>query len=100
MIGIRRFADRCIADSVPPAASAQVIREKAHTLAAVFQYVFVAIFICCGRGHDIVAGIAFSGCASALAYLDDTDSYSTNEIAIYWNTPFLYLLSSYMVEYK
>ena len=36
----------------------------------------------------------------ALAYLDDTDSYSTNEIAIYWNTPFLYLLSSYMVEYK
>ncbi|MCR5652537.1 MAG: glycoside hydrolase family 9 protein [Ruminococcus sp.] len=26
-------------------------------------------------------------------YVDDQESYSTNEIAIYWNSPFIYLLS-------
>ncbi|MCR5339687.1 MAG: glycoside hydrolase family 9 protein [Lachnospiraceae bacterium] len=33
-----------------------------------------------------------TGKASALCYIDDEMSYSTNEITIYWNTPLVYLL--------
>ncbi len=32
----------------------------------------------------------------ALSYVDDADSYTTNEIAIYWNSAFVFLLSSLM----
>ncbi|MBR4760959.1 MAG: glycoside hydrolase family 9 protein [Lachnospiraceae bacterium] len=35
-----------------------------------------------------------TGKASALCYIDDEMSYSTNEITIYWNTPLLYLLTA------
>lgn len=34
----------------------------------------------------------------AKCYLDNNQSYSTNEVTIYWNSPFIYLLSSQMQE--
>ena len=32
--------------------------------------------------------------ANAKRYIDNAESYSTNEIAIYWNSPLTYLLAS------
>lgn len=34
----------------------------------------------------------------AKCYLDNNQSFSTNEVTIYWNSPFIYLLSSQMQE--
>lgn len=34
----------------------------------------------------------------AKCYADSAQSYSTNEVTIYWNTPFLYLLSAEIME--
>lgn len=36
--------------------------------------------------------------APAKCYVDNEQSFSTNEITIYWNSPFIYLLSSQMDE--
>lgn len=33
--------------------------------------------------------------APAMCYVDNAQSYSTNEITIYWNSPFIYLLSAF-----
>ena len=37
-----------------------------------------------------------AGTSPAKAYADVAESYSTNEVAIYWNSPFLYLLTEYV----
>lgn len=37
-----------------------------------------------------------AGVAPAKCYIDNDQSYSTNEVTIYWNSPFIYLLSSQM----
>lgn len=34
----------------------------------------------------------------AKCYLDNNQSFSTNEVTIYWNSPFIYFLSSCMAE--
>jgi len=36
----------------------------------------------------------YQGIPAAKVYADNLDSYSTNEITIYWNSPFVYLLSA------
>lgn len=36
--------------------------------------------------------------APAKCYADNEQSYSTNEVTIYWNTPFVYLLTSQMAK--
>ena len=41
--------------------------------------------------HDHVAKEMLQGKAPACCYIDMEGSYSTNEIAIYWNSPLVYL---------
>ena len=36
--------------------------------------------------------------APALCYVDDYESYSTNEVDTYWNSPLIYLLSELTIE--
>lgn len=43
--------------------------------------------------HDPYAANVLKGLAPAKCYVDNDQSYSTNEVAIYWNSPLLYLLS-------
>ena len=38
--------------------------------------------------------------APARCYADNDQSYSTNEVAIYWNSPFVYLLSAEISKNK
>lgn len=40
------------------------------------------------------------GVPAAKVYADHLDSYSTNEVTIYWNSPFVYLLSSVIAQNK
>lgn len=47
-----------------------------------------------GDRQDVQAAIACKGFPPAKCYLDNWDSYSTNEIAIYWNSPLVYLLKA------
>lgn len=42
---------------------------------------------------DDIAKKALKGEPPAKCYLDNTDSYSTNEITIYWNSPLVFLLA-------
>ena len=42
---------------------------------------------------DDVAKKQLKDCPPAKCYLDDTDSYSTNEITIYWNSPLVFLIA-------
>lgn len=42
---------------------------------------------------DDVAKKKLKGVAKAKCYLDNLDSYSTNEITIYWNSPLVFLLA-------
>jgi len=44
--------------------------------------------------HDPCAQAALAGAAPARCYVDDVESYSTNEICIYWNSPLLLLLAA------
>lgn len=44
--------------------------------------------------QDAVARETLTGRAPALCYVDDFRSYSTNEIAIYWNSPLIFLLGA------
>ena len=46
---------------------------------------------------DDAAKRALNNKAPAKCYLDELDSYSTNEITIYWNSPLVFLLA-YMNE--
>ncbi len=43
--------------------------------------------------EDSAAKAYCNGLSPALCYVDNSESYSTNEITIYWNSPFTYLLS-------
>lgn len=49
-----------------------------------------------GYGEDSYIKSAMAGTPPAKCYADNTQSFSTNEITIYWNSPFLYLLSAQM----
>ncbi len=49
-----------------------------------------------GNLEDPFAKTVLAGLPPAKCYVDNEQSYSVNEITIYWNTPFLYLLSSQM----
>ncbi|WP_455715474.1 glycoside hydrolase family 9 protein [Anaerosporobacter sp.] len=46
--------------------------------------------------HDPQAVAALTGKSPAKCYIDHYDSYSTNEITIYWNSPLIYLLAEFM----
>lgn len=46
--------------------------------------------------HDPQAVAALTGLPPAKCYVDHYDSYSTNEITIYWNAPLIYLLAEFM----
>ena len=45
-----------------------------------------------GLEDDVALGM-LADTPPAKCYIDNTESYSTNEITIYWNSPFIYLLS-------
>lgn len=42
---------------------------------------------------DPYAAAVLKGKAQALCYVDNSQSYSCNEITVYWNSPFIYLLA-------
>jgi len=46
--------------------------------------------------EDGYAKIALANTSPAKCFVDNAQSYSTNEITIYWNSPFVYLLSRLM----
>ena len=43
--------------------------------------------------EDPYAQNVLEGCAPANCYADSDQSYSTNEVAIYWNSPLILLIS-------
>lgn len=47
---------------------------------------------------DDVAKAKLSGKPAAKCYIDELDSYSTNEITIYWNSPLVFLLAHMNAE--
>lgn len=49
--------------------------------------------------EDPYAKATLGGTPMAKCYVDNNQSYSINEVTIYWNSPFIYLLSRYMEEY-
>jgi len=48
--------------------------------------------------EDPYVASALAGKAPAKCYADHVQSYSTNEVAIYWNSPLLYLLAAEQAE--
>ncbi|MCR4690899.1 MAG: glycoside hydrolase family 9 protein [Lachnospiraceae bacterium] len=44
--------------------------------------------------HDPVAAEIFHNTPSQLCYTDTLESYSTNEVTIYWNTPLIFLIAA------
>jgi len=46
--------------------------------------------------EDGYAKIALVNTPPAKCFVDNAQSYSTNEVTIYWNSPFVYLLSRLM----
>jgi endoglucanase len=44
------------------------------------------------NGADSVATRSCANAAPAHCYIDNDNSWSTNEITIYWNSPLIYLL--------
>lgn len=42
--------------------------------------------------EDPYAKAVLSNSAPAMCYVDNTQSYSTNEVTVYWNSPLIYLL--------
>lgn len=47
----------------------------------------------CAGLHDAVAKEMLQGKAPLSCYIDDIQSYSTNEIAIYWNSPLIFVVA-------
>lgn len=47
----------------------------------------------CAGLHDAVAKEMLQGKAPLSCYIDNIQSYSTNEIAIYWNSPLVYIVA-------
>lgn len=52
----------------------------------------------CAGLHDQAAKSMLQGKDPLLCYIDVQASYSTNEIAIYWNSPFVYLLAKLKLD--
>ncbi|MDE6005289.1 MAG: glycoside hydrolase family 9 protein, partial [Oscillospiraceae bacterium] len=50
--------------------------------------------------EDSAAKAYCNGLAPALCYVDNSESYSTNEITIYWNSPLTYLLTVANTNYS
>ena len=50
--------------------------------------------------NDPYAANVLRGVPAAKCYVDNAQSYSTNEIAIYWNSPVIYLLAGEISESK
>ena len=50
--------------------------------------------------NDAYVQNVLRGAASAKCYADNSQSYSTNEITIYWNSPLIYLLAAEIMETK
>jgi endoglucanase len=46
--------------------------------------------------HDPCAKSLLAGQPPAKCYVDDVQSYSTNEVAIYWNSPLVYVMAALM----
>ena len=46
--------------------------------------------------EDPYAKGVLAGQAPSMCYVDSAQSYSTNEVTIYWNSPLIYLLSSFV----
>jgi len=46
--------------------------------------------------EDTYAASALYEVAPAKCYIDNTESYSTNEVAVYWNSQILFLLAAFM----
>ncbi len=53
-----------------------------------------------GNLEDPYAKSTMDGVPPAKCYADNSQSYSTNEVTIYWNSPFVYLLSAYLNDNK
>ena len=51
-----------------------------------------------GNGEDSYVKSVLADEPPAKCYADNAQSYSTNEVTIYWNSPFVYLLSALMAE--
>ena len=51
-----------------------------------------------GGLEDPYAKTVMQGLPPAKCYIDNEQSYSVNEVTIYWNSPFIYLLSSQMTK--
>ena len=47
-----------------------------------------------GALEDSYAKAVLYGQAPAMCYADNAQTYSTNEVTIYWNSPFIYLLAA------
>ena len=47
-----------------------------------------------GNGEDSYVKSVLADVPPAKCYADNAQSYSTNEVTIYWNSPFIYLLSA------
>jgi endoglucanase len=45
--------------------------------------------------QDEIAREQLTGCAPAASFIDHAESYSTNEVTIYWNSPAVYVLSHF-----
>jgi endoglucanase len=43
--------------------------------------------------EDPYAKAVLEGQPAGMCYVDNSQSYSTNEVAIYWNSPLIYLLA-------
>ena len=52
-----------------------------------------------GNMEDSFIKSVMAGTPPAKCYADNAQSYSTNEITIYWNSPFVYLLSDIMSKH-
>ncbi|MBR4708185.1 MAG: glycoside hydrolase family 9 protein [Pseudobutyrivibrio sp.] len=50
--------------------------------------------------NDPYAANVLKGAPPAKCYVDNAQSYSTNEVAIYWNSPVIYLLAGEIAETK
>ena len=50
--------------------------------------------------NDPYAANVLKGVPPAKCYVDNAQSYSTNEVAIYWNSPVIYLLAGEIAETK
>lgn len=48
--------------------------------------------------HDEAAARLLQGKAPALCFVDDKESYSTNEVTIYWNSPAVFVLSHFVQQ--